>query len=350
MTTPLQLGYRLPAEWENHAGTWLSWPHNLDSWPGNFDPIPEVWRDFTKILIEHEPVNILAGSQVATISATSLVGAFSNVNIYPITTNDAWIRDHGPMFLCHENLPPALVDWEYNAWGGKYPPYDDDNRVPSHITKATGRESFKSPMILEGGSVEPNGKGTLLVTSQCLLNPNRNPTLTKHDIERELKTFTSCSKILWLGDFGDGSIEGDDTDAHIDQLARFVNPSTILCAWQNDKSNPDYKLLHKLYNKLQMMTDQDGKPFDVVKLPMPDPLFYEGQQLPASYCNFYIANNCVVVPTFGVKQDEVAISIIKEHFPDREVTGQYAVDLIWGFGAFHCMTMNEVSPYSNPEE
>jgi agmatine deiminase len=346
MSTPQALGYRLPAEWEKHVATWLSWPHNLNSWPGKFEPVPQVWADFVRIVSAAEHVHILAGQPEVYAQAQSMVGACKNVTIHRVKTNDAWIRDHGPMFLCHPEKPPALVDWEYNAWGGKYPPFDDDNRVPGQVAEFTQRQLFTGGMILEGGSIEPNGLGTLLVTSQCLLNPNRNTDWTKAQIEEKLRLYANVTNILWLGEYGDGSIAGDDTDAHIDQIARFVNANTILCAWQEDESAADYGLLAGIYEQLKTFVDQDGKPFNVIKLPLPDPIFYDGTQLPACYCNFYIANDTVIVPTFDCPNDERALEIIGKHFPTRKTIGQRAVDLVWGLGAFHCMTMQEVEPYS----
>jgi len=346
MTTPAALGYRLPAEWERHRATWLSWPHNKNSWPGKFEPVPQIWADFVKTVSEYEEVHILAGQEDVYLQAQKMVGNLPGVTIHHIKTNDAWVRDHGPMFLCHETLPPALVDWDYNAWGGKYPPFDDDNKVPGQVAEYLGRKKFPGGMILEGGSIEPNGLGTLLVTSQCLLNPNRNADWTKSQIASRIQEMSAVTNILWLGEYGDGSIAGDDTDAHIDQIARFVNANTIVCAWQEDQSSPDHELLKKLYFQLTEMKDQDGQKFEVIKLPMPQPVFFDETQLPACYCNFYIANEVVIVPTFNCKQDEEVLSLLQDLFPTRKVIGQHAVDLVWGLGAFHCMTMQEVVPDS----
>ncbi|MGC4002816.1 MAG: agmatine deiminase family protein [Pirellulales bacterium] len=327
----------MPAEWEPHAATWLSWPHKEASWPGKFAPIPKVFARLARTLARNETVNILAGDG-ASADAYKHVGNVPNVEIHVVETDDAWIRDSGPTFLVGPaDQPPAVVNWGYNAWGGKYPPFEQDDRIPSEIAAITRRKIFTPRMILEGGAIDVNGRGTLLTTEQCLLNKNRNPKLDKPAIEKYLRDYLNVSNILWLKE----GIVGDDTDGHIDELARFVNPTTIVAAVESDDSDENYAVLQKNLADLRAMTDQDGKPFTVVALPMPRPLFYDDQRMPGSYTNFYIANGTVVVPQFGDPADWDVLDILRPLFPGREVVGLPARDLAWGLGAFHCVTQQE---------
>ncbi len=340
--TPRALGYRLPAEWEPHAATWLSWPHNENSWPGKFGPVPAIWQAFAQTLVDHgEPVHILAGQGSVWDEARRLTAGLPLITLHEKATNDAWIRDHGPMFLTGSGLPPALVDWDYNAWGGKYPPFDDDNAVPAYIAAQQGRQRYVPGMILEGGSIEPNGAGTLLVTAQCLLNPNRNPTLSQAEIEARLSDFAAIDQVLWLGAYGDGSIAGDDTDAHIDQLARFVSEDTVLAVVAADDDDEDADLLRRNFEALTAFRLPDGRALNVVPLPLPPPRFYDDSRLPASYANFYIANGVVIVPGFDAASDDRARGILADHFPGRSIVVIPALDLVWGLGAFHCASMHE---------
>jgi len=341
---PKNLGYRWPAEWEPHAATWLSWPHNRDSWPGKFAPVPAVFAQFARTLAQFEPVHILAAGDVFD-QAADLLSGVHNIQLHEKATNDCWIRDHGPWFLQHETLPPALVDWQYNAWGGKYPPFADDNAVPEFIARQLNFQRFSPGIVMEGGSVENNGAGVLLVTSQCLLSPNRNPELSREQITRMLCEYSGAEEVLWLFGPEDGSIPGDDTDAHIDQLARFVSADTILAAANqvtaSGAQRTDYALLDQLHSQLQQLRTRQGQPFQILPLPMPDPIFYKETQLPASYANFYIANGCVIVPEFGCAQDQLAQQILQDVYPHREIIGINAVDLVWGLGAFHCASMQQ---------
>ncbi|MBI3837155.1 MAG: agmatine deiminase family protein [Planctomycetia bacterium] len=336
--TPASLGYRWPAEWEPHAATWLAWPRKPETWPGKFAPIPAVWTRLVRTLAQFEPVHILAGGEGVMAQARSLVGGLSNVTLHDIATNDVWTRDHGAMFLSgRDSLPPALVDWEYNAWGGKYPPFDLDNAVPGHMARLTGRRCFTPGIILEGGAVDGNGSGTVLTTEPCLLNPNRNPQLSKPEVERFLVDFCCAKKILWLG----GGIAGDDTDGHIDELARFVGPTTVVAALEEDPKDENYEPLQDNYRRLLAMSDAQGRPLEVVTIPMPRPLFHNDTRLPACYMNFYIANGVVIVPQFGDAADRVAIETLGRLFPTRQIRGLDAVDLVWGLGAFHCITQQQ---------
>jgi len=343
LETPKQLGYRWPAEWEPHAATWLSWPHNRDSWPGKFEPVPPVFAQFATTIAQFEPVHILAEGP-AYEQAAELVGQTDRIFFHRVPTNDCWIRDHGPWFLEHRERPAALVDWQYNAWGGKYPPFDSDNAVPQRIATELEMHRFDPGMVMEGGSVENNGAGTLLVTSQCLLNPNRNPGQNREAISEMLCEYANAESVLWLFSPEDTSIPGDDTDAHIDQLARFT-AADVIVATANDTRGKggqvSVPLLDKMHQELEQMRTVSGSPFAIVPLPLPEPVYYDGHQLPASYANFYIGNGFVIVPQFDCRQDETAVSILREQFPGREVIGINAVDLVWGLGAFHCASMQQ---------
>jgi len=336
--TPASLGYRLPAEWEPHAGTWLAWPHKPETWPGKFEPIPGVWATLVRTLAEFEPVHVCAGGEAVMAQARSLVGGVPNVTLHDIATNDVWARDHGPMFLSGPaTLPLALIDWKYNAWGGKYPPYDLDDAVPAQVAAFTGRRRFEPGIILEGGAVDGNGDGTLLTTEPCLLNPNRNPQLSQADIERYLADYCCAKKVLWLG----GGIVGDDTDGHIDELARFVGPTTVVAALESDPRDENYEPLQDNYRRLQTMTDARGCQLEIIPIPMPRAMYFDDSRLPACYMNFYIANGVVIVPQFDDPADKIAVETLARLFPGRQIRGLDAVDLVWGLGAFHCITQQQ---------
>jgi agmatine deiminase len=331
---PAAQGHRWPAEWEPQAAVWLSWPRNPETWPGKFEPVPAEFAQFARVIADYEPVHILAGGAVLP-QARQLVGSVKNITLHDIETNDSWCRDHGPSFLTGN----ALVDWEYNAWGGKYPPFDLDNLVPGRIAEITGRRRFVAGIILEGGAIEGNGQGTILTTESCLLNPNRNPQLVREDLERYLRDYLGARKVLWLRG---GEVAGDDTDGHIDQLARFVGPRTIVCATCDDPSDENYGPTHQNLVELQHMTDEDDRPLEVVPLPLPGPLYYSEQRLPASYCNFLIVNGAVLVPQYGDRAaDERACAILRELMPDRDICGLPSLDLVWGLGSFHCLSQQE---------
>lgn len=335
--TPEELGYRWPAEWEPHAATWLAWPHNRETWPGTFEPIPAVWETLVRTLAEFEPVHICAGGEAVMAEARNRVGTLPNVTLHDIATNDAWARDHGPMFLSAPSLEPALVDWEYNAWGGKYPPFDLDNAVPAQVARLSGRRRFAPGIILEGGAIDGNGEGTILTTESCLMNPNRNPTLSRAEIERHLVDYACAKKILWLT----GGIAGDDTDGHVDELARFVGPTTVVAAVESDPREENYEPLKDNIARLQTMSDASGRPLEVIPIPMPRPMHHDRQRLPACYLNFYIANGIVIVPQFSDPADRVATEILARLFPGRQIRGIEATDLVCGLGAFHCITQQQ---------
>ena len=340
--TPAALGYRFPAEWEPHAGTWIAWPHKPETWPGKFEPIPAVWQQFVSTVSRFEPVHIACGGEAVMKQAREMVGSYPGAILHDWQTNDVWARDHGPMFLVGQSpdgkpLPPALVDWQYNAWGGKYPPFDLDNEIPRRVADLLGFRRFEPGIILEGGAVEGDGNGTILTTEECLLNPNRNRNLSRTDIEQYLADYCGTRKVLWLG----RGIEGDDTDGHIDELARFVAPQTVVCAIEENPHDFNHEPLHENFCRLREMTDADGRKLEVIPLPMPTPMHHEDQRLPASYMNFYIANEVVVVPVFDQPTDRVVLERLRQLFPTRQIIGIYAVDLFWGLGAFHCITQQQ---------
>ncbi len=344
-TTPRQLGYRMPAEWEPHRRTWLSWPHNPETWPEAALPrIREFWARMVQELVVGEEVAINVKDEGMEEEARSLLRkmeiSLERVKFFHFPTDDAWVRDHGPLFLVRKNSQSptlAVSDWEYNAWGNKYPPFDRDNAIPKQIAAALDVDCFIPGMVLEGGSIEVNGRGTLLTTEACLLNPNRNPKLTKTQIEKNLSDFLGVRHILWLGK----GIVGDDTDGHVDDIVRFVEPSTLICALEEDRSDENYLSLRENYRRLEEMVDQDGKPLRIISLPMPRPVLFQGNRLPASYANFYIGNEVVLVPIFSDPQDEKALAILREIFPKRRVIGLESRELVIGLGGIHCVTQQE---------
>ncbi len=332
----------MPAEWEPHEATWLAWPHKEESWPGLFEAIPYVWGEIVRALVPSEEVRILVANEEMEHLARGVLRQASipveRVRFFHVPTDDAWIRDHGPIFLLNRaDRRLAIADWEYNAWGGKYSPWAQDNAVPQRIAEIFDLPVARPGMVLEGGSIDVNGRGTLLTTESCLLNPNRNPDLTRAAIEQKLRNYLGAHHILWLGE----GIVGDDTDGHVDDIARFVAPRRVVAVVTEDRSSPDYAALADNFERLQYMRDQDGHPLEVVPLPLPDPVFHEGQQLPASYANFYIANGAVLVPIFGVRQDQEALSLLQTLFPTRRVVGIHCRELIWGLGAIHCVTQQQ---------
>jgi agmatine deiminase len=342
--TPATLGFRMPAEWEPHAATWLAWPHNLDTWPGKFAPIPGIYIDMVRALYVHERVNICVNDAEAASHVRHLLTQagvdLGNVALYEIPTNDTWARDHGPIFLTRTidgQTEVAVTDWMFNSWGEKYDPWGLDDVVPQQIAIHFDLPLFEPGIVLEGGSIDVNGHGALLTTEACLLNPNRNPSLTRTDIEDYLCAYLGVKKILWLGN----GIVGDDTDGHIDDLARFTNPTTVVCALEDDPVDVNYALLRDNFARLQRMTDQDSRPLRVVPLCMPSPVEYEGRRLPASYANFYIANGVVLVPTYACPNDQRALTTLQELFPMRRVVGIPCTDLVWGLGAIHCVTQQQ---------
>jgi agmatine deiminase len=338
--TPAALGYRMPAEWEPHAATWLSWPRREGiSFPDSFDRVLPALRAMAEALIESEQVCINVGNDAHEVEARAVLDGLSmeRITFYRIPTNEPWCRDHGPIFLTRNTDPRlAIVDWDYNAWGGKYPPCDLDEVVPTRAARFLDVPVFYPRMILEGGSIEVNGAGALLTTESCLLNPNRNPCLGRAEIEQRLRDYFGIQEILWLAE----GIEGDDTDGHIDDLARFVSEHTVVMVVEENREDENYQPLQENLARLSEMKI-DERQIEIIALPMPKRIVREGLRLPASYANFYIANSCVLLPTFADPNDETALSILRNLFPDRRVIGIDCRELIWGLGTFHCLTQQQ---------
>ncbi len=341
--TPKDLGYYFPAEFAPHTATWLSWPHKEASWPGKIDTIYPSYTRFIKELTAGEKVCInVKDEAMKTFAVTHLQKAgvdLSTVEFFFHATNDAWCRDHGPAFLINPSAAQkkVIVDWNYNAWGNKYPPYDLDDVIPTLIAKQYNIPVYHPGIIMEGGSVEFNGKGTLMTSAACLLNKNRNPQLNREQIENYLQNYYGVEQILWV----DEGIVGDDTDGHIDDTVRFVNEDTVITVIEENKADENYDLLQHNLRQLQEMRLMNGKQLNIVELLMPEEVIYEDQRLPCSYANFYIANTSVIVPTFRSKRDDKAMQVIQSCFPGRKVVGIDSTDIIWGLGSFHCLSQQE---------
>ncbi len=340
--SPKEAGYFFPAEWHTHKATWLSWPHKEASWPGKLESIYDNYIAFIKAVAKGETVNINVVDVAMQQKVFSLLEKanvdFNKVKLHIHPTNDAWCRDHGPAFLINpESQKKIIVDWGYNAWGGKYPPFDLDDNIPTLIGKHLNLPVLYPGIVMEGGSVDFNGKGTVLTTTQCLLNENRNPHLNQEQIEKYLEEYYGVSQVLWLEE----GIVGDDTDGHIDDITRFVNEETVVTVVEENKQDENYELLQNNLKALKQMRLMNGQQLNIVELPMPDAVIYEDQRLPASYANFYIANSAVIVPTFRCAQDDKALQIISTCFKDREIIGIDSTDIIWGLGSFHCLSQQE---------
>jgi agmatine deiminase len=341
--TPKQLGYYFPAEFAVHEATWLSWPHKEASWPGKINAIFPSYVQFIKELSSGEKVCINVKDEAMKAFAEGHLKA-ANVDLNKVAfffnpTNDAWCRDHGPAFLINPGAKEkkVVVDWDYNAWGNKYPPFDLDDIIPTLIAKYFHLPVYYPGIIMEGGSVEFNGRGTLITSTACLLNPNRNPQLNQQQIEEYLRNYYGVEQILWVAQ----GIVGDDTDGHIDDTVRFVNEDTVITVIEENKKDENYELLQHNLQQLQQMRLINGKQLNIVELLMPDELIYKDQRLPCSYANFYIANKSVIVPTFRSKKDDEAMQVIQSCFPDRQVVGIDSTDIIWGLGSFHCLSQQE---------
>jgi agmatine deiminase len=365
--TPAALGYRMPAEWESHHATWIAWPHNRSDWPGKFEPIPWVYAEIVRHLARSERVNILVTDEAAEAKAREVLVRAAvlpeqavepgtpagNVEFVRIPTNRVWTRDYGPIFVKRkasksDKLPSvAATAWRFNAWA-KYNDWKLDAPVSAEVAERLRAPHWKpivkvngkpQRVVLEGGSIDVNGRGTLITTEECLLSEvqQRNPGLTRQDIERIFAEYLGVEKVIWL----ERGIAGDDTHGHVDDITRFVAPATVLTAYEEDRSDPNHQPLRENFRQLKKSSDQSGKPLHVVKLPMPSPVVFRGQRLPASYANFYIANKVVLVPVFNDPKDRVALNLLAEAFPKREIIGIYCGDFIWGLGALHCMTQQQ---------
>lgn len=338
-------GWRMPAEWEPHQGTWLTWPRPKGiSFPGRYEPIPAVYADFIRLLAAVEEVHLNVWDAEMENGVRGLLSGLAcpleRVWFHHFPAYEPWCRDHGPIFLVRDrdgHRERAVVDWDYNAWGGKYPPCDLDDAVPRHVARFRQLPLFSPGIVMEGGALDVNGRGTLLTTESCLLNPNRNPHLERAEIEQSLRDHLGVTHILWLGE----GIAGDDTDGHVDDLTRFVGPSTVVTVVEENPDDDNYGPLQDNLERLRSMSDERGQRLRVVELPMPPLIERDGLRLPASYANFYIANGLVVVPTFRHPNDDRALEILQSEFPDRRVVGADSFDLIWGLGSFHCISQQE---------
>jgi len=338
---PSELGYRMPAEWELHEATWLAWPHDQKTWPDQLDEIEAAYIEIIDYLHVGEVVRILVDNAQAEEEAAQKLkarGINRNVTFHKIETDSIWIRDYGPIFITREGGTLSSTNWLFNVWGGKYH-YSKDKQVASKLAQALNIKPFEADLILEGGSIDVNGQGTLLTTEECLLNPNRNPHLKRKQIEQYLKDFLNVKKIIWLGK----GIEGDDTDGHIDEVARFVSADKIVVSVSQDPNSYNHQVLTDNWKRLEQETNQEGKKFQLTQLPMPTQIKTGKLTLPGSYTNFYIGNACVLTPIFGDQNDTRALGILKDLFPTRKVVGIPAIPLIYGQGAIHCMTQQEPS-------
>jgi agmatine deiminase len=339
--TPRELGYCMPPEWCTHEAVWLAWPHDPTTFTSGVEKVEETYVQIVKLLHEDECVNLFVKDEVM---KAKILGLFlsrgidlKKIRFFEFNYADVWFRDYGPIFVCNRNQELAMVRWIFNSWGEKYEELLKDKQVADVINHEMRLKCFEPGIVLEGGSIDVNGRGILLTTEQCLLNRNRNPDLNKEKIEKFLCDYLGVNHIIWLKN----GISGDDTDGHIDDLARFVNPTTIVCAYEEDRKDENSDALRKNYEILMQSTDQEGKKLNIVKLPMPGKIWYRQKRLPASYTNFYIGNKTVLVPIFKSENDKVALSILQELFPKRKVVGVNCVDLISGFGAIHCISQQQ---------
>jgi agmatine deiminase len=346
--TPAALGYRMPAEWHRHSATWLTWPKDPETWPDRVSQVEEIFVQIMAALAPNERVNLLVddGETEQNVRQRCTFSGSENIRFYRIQTVDSWIRDYGPNFLLNDRGELAYNDWLFNAWGNKYEELKKDNSIPALLESLLNIPRFEPGIVMEGGSIDVNGAGCLLTTEQCLLNPNRNPRLNRAEIEQYLKDYLGVQKVVWLGD----GIVGDDTDGHIDDIARFVSPTTIVCAVEDDPADANYKLLQDNLERLRHMTDAQGQAFEILTLPMPGTISGKSsitrdlERLPASYANFYIANGVVLAPVFGHANDARVLETIRRLFPNRRVVGINCEPLVWGMGTIHCVTQQQPGP------
>jgi agmatine deiminase len=354
--TPRRLGYSMPAEWERHEATWIAWPHNANDWPGRFQPIPWVYADIVRYLAKSEDVHILVNDEAAHKRAAGIlkrVGAnLQSVHFHAWPTNRVWLRDSGPIFVrkpaANHQATVAITNWKFNAWA-KYDDWQLDDQLPGRVTELLNLHQWEPTIqladgtrhrvVLEGGSIDVNGAGILLTTEECLLSDvqQRNPGISREQLEQVFSDYLGIEKVVWLG----RGCAGDDTHGHVDDIARFVDANTIVTATETNANDENHLPLADNLDRLRSATNLDGKPFRIVELPMPAPVVFDGQRLPASYANFYIANDRVLVPTFNDPNDRKALNILGALFPSHEIVGIHCGDFIWGLGAIHCMTQQQ---------
>jgi len=350
--TPRELGYRMPAEWDRHEATWLAWPHNPEDWPGKFQPVPWLYAEIVRLLAACERVQILVDDARAEQRATSMLeraGAnLDQISFHLWPTNRSWTRDTGPIFIRNAEGNVAVTNWLFNGWA-KYPNCQLDNEVPGRVTELLGVPEWQPSvefdngaqrrLVLEGGSIDTNGEGILLTTEECLLSDvqQRNPGVSREQLEQAFRDFLGFDQVIWLN----RGIAGDDTHGHVDDITRFVGADTIVTAVEPDATDPNHEPLAENLGRLKAARTGDDKQFTLIELPLPKPVVFQGQRLPASYANFYIANGLVLMPTFHDRNDRVALNILSELFPSRQVIGIHCVDLVWGLGTLHCMTQQQ---------
>jgi agmatine deiminase len=350
--TPNELGYRMPAEWDRHEGTWLAWPHNPDDWPGKFQPIPWVYAEIVRLLAAHERVHLIVQDPKEEGRARGILrraGAEqAQVSFYQWPTDRVWMRDSGPIFVRNRQGQVAIVNWKFNAWA-KYDNWHLDNEIPGRAASVLNVREWEPAIaladgsqhriVLEGGSIDTNGEGILLTTEECLLSEvqQRNPGVSREQLQLVLHHYLGIEQVIWLG----RGVAGDDTHGHVDDITRFAGPTTIVTAVESDTRDANHEPLRENLERLKAARTADGKQFTIVELPLPRPVVFRGQRLPASYANFYVANGVVLVPTFHDPNDRIALNILAEVFPGREVVGIHSVDLIWGLGALHCMSQQQ---------
>jgi len=345
------MGFRMPAEWEPHAATWIAWPHNPKDWPGRFQPIPWVYAEIIRHLVSGEDIYILVNDSAMRARARKVLAdahvPIDRVRFFIRPTNRVWLRDSGAIFIKNKSGKIAATDWRFNAWA-KYPDWQLDEQVAGFMARRLRVERIQPTIdvnnkryrvVLEGGSIDVNGHGTLLTTEECLLSTvqQRNPGLTREQMEQVFADYLGIGKVIWLK----RGIAGDDTHGHIDDLARFVAPDTVLTVTESDQTDDNYSPLQENLKLLRHATTQDGKALKIVTVPLPAPVVFRNQRLPASYANFYIGNAAVLVPTFDDPKDRIALNTLAELFPDRKVVPIYSGDFIWGLGAMHCMTQQQ---------
>ncbi|MDP6559648.1 MAG: agmatine deiminase family protein [Candidatus Binatia bacterium] len=344
--TPRQGGYRMPAEWEPHEATWLAWPHDPEVWSDQLEGVKDVCVAVARVVSQGENVRLLVNDAAAEEEAFAKLRAsgadMGRLRFEKIATVDVWIRDYGPTFVTSRQGKNRLAanKWRFNAWGEKYDSHLKDDEVGRAIAGLLGVPVFEPGLVFEGGSLEVNGRGTCLLTEQCLLNANRNPLLGRRDIERVLGEHLAVDQFIWLPE----GLDGDDTDGHIDNLARFVNPTTIVCVLETDPGDGNYAALQANHRCLEGASDREGKKFTIVPIPQPGRVDYGGTRLPASYANFYITNAAVLVPLYHHPNDRRVFEILESFFPGRKVVGIPCGPLLVGLGAIHCMTQQEPAP------
>jgi agmatine deiminase len=354
-STPAQAGFRMPAEWEPHEATWIAWPHNRDDWPGKFQSVPWIYADIVRHIARGERVRIVVNDGTHQRAAERVLKnahvALDQVEFFQWKTDRVWTRDSGPIFVTRTETPHvAITHWRFNGWAN-YPNYKKDEKLPALIAKKLKFQIWQPELVvngtnrrvvLEGGSIDVNGRGTMLTTEECLLSnvQQRNPEVSRDQLEERFAEYLGINNTIWLG----SGIAGDDTHGHVDDISRFVSQSTVLTAVEKNAFDPNYGPLQENLQRLKSAVDQDGKKLNVIELPLPAPVWFRGQRLPASYANFYIANAAVLVPTFNDPNDRVALDILKDCFPDRDIVGIYCGDFIWGLGAIHCATQQQPAP------